>query len=336
MKFAIVGATGIVGSELISLIDSGYFPECSEIIPIASSDSVGKTIDCKNEKWTCRSLELESFRDIDIASFSVGDELSAEWIPKLLNAYPDIRIVDKSNSFRMSNNVPLVVYGVNQNYIFDGCRLVANPNCTTIQLAIALKPIFDSFGLSRLIVSTYQSVSGGGRDALDYLNNEIDSFEKPHIPTELNSKGIAHNVLPLIGSLDEHGFAGEESKITNETQKIFNNIALKVIATSCRVDVFVGHSISVYLELKQAAEYLGIEECLRNGYAIDYFPNIPELFPTPLSASRPDYDFVQVGRLREIGDTGKEYFLFCCANNLRIGAALNALRIGRQMLGLSN
>lgn len=333
MRIAVVGATGLVGVELFNLVDSGYFPECDEIVPIASNDSIGKSISCFGREWKCLPLETSSFEGVALASFSVGDSLSAEWIPKLLDAFPKIKIVDKSNAFRMDGRVPLVACGVNDNAITHTDRLVANPNCTTIQLALAVKPLANAFGIERVIASTYQSVSGAGRDGIEHLREEIDLFGGNYDLAELRSSGTAHNVLPQIGSLDDSGFAGEETKIMVELAKILNITDLKITATACRVDVFVGHSISIFVRLGKPVSFEEVEAHLRNGYGLDYFPNHPQVYPTPISASRPDYDLVQVGRLRQSNEDGTEYSLFCCANNLRIGAALNAIRIARRMLG---
>jgi len=336
MKLAIVGVTGLVGAELIDLLEADYLPGCDAIAPIASDESVGREIECFGRNWPCKPLALESFEGVDIASFSVGDELSAKWIPKLLSEYPQIRIVDKSNAFRLSEDVPLVVCGVNDDEIKQSDRLAANPNCTTIQLALAVKPLFDAFGIERIIASTYQAISGAGRDAISSLKEELDIFYPTYDTSELRASGSAHNVLPQIGSLDNNGFAGEERKIMLELPKILGLQNLDVCVTAARIDAFVGHSISVFVRLCETAKFNAVEDVLRAGYAIDYLPNDPEVYPTPVSASRPDYDLVQVGRLRPVDVEGREYSFFCCANNLRIGAALNALRIAARINELAS
>lgn len=334
MKLAIVGVTGLVGTELLKLIDEGYFPECDAITPIASGDSVGKTVRCLGRDWRVKPLEIESFEGADAASFSVGDELSEKWIPVLLDSFPEIKIVDKSNAFRLKNQVPLVVAGVNEDVLArGGARLAANPNCTSIQLALTLKPLFDNFGLARVILSTYQSVSGAGKAAVEQLRDESLSFKPENGSETLSGIGFLHNVLPQIGSLNEAGYASEEWKIELESRKILGVENLPICATAARVDSFAGHSISVFAALDKAADYGSIETAFKSSKYIEYFPNVSGSFPAPVPASRPGYDLVQVGRLRQADEGGREYAYFCCANNLRIGAALNALRIARLMIG---
>jgi aspartate-semialdehyde dehydrogenase len=333
MKLAVVGVTGLVGTELLELLDEGYFPECESIVPIASGDSVGKTVRCLGRDWRVKPLEIESFEGADAASFSVGDALSEKWIPVLLDSFPEIKIVDKSNAFRLKDSVPLIVAGVNDNALAGSVRLAANPNCTSIQLALTLKPLFDNFGLARVIVSTYQSVSGAGKAAVQQLREESVLFNAHHREEALSDIGFLHNVLPKIGSLNEAGFASEEWKIELETRKILGASSLPICATAARVDSFAGHSISVFAALEKAAEISAVEGAFKSSKYIEYYPNVSGSIPAPVSASRPGYDLVQIGRLRRADDAGREYAFFCCANNLRIGAALNALRISRMMLG---
>ncbi len=333
MKLAIAGVTGLVGSELLRLLDDGYFPECEAIVPIASGESAGKAVRCFGKEWRVLPLELESFAGADAASFSVGDEISEKWIPVLLDSYPELKIVDKSNAFRLKETVPLVVAGVNESVLEGGERLAANPNCTSIQLALTLKPLLDNFGLERVIVSTYQSVSGAGKAAVKLLREESMRFKPDNGWETLPASGFLHNVLPQIGSLDEAGYASEEWKIELESRKILGAESLPICATAARVDSYAGHSISVFVALERAAEIGAVEDAFKSSNYIEYFPNISGSFPSPVEASRPGYDLVQVGRLRRADASGREYAYFCCANNLRIGAALNALRIARIMIG---
>ncbi|MEP0814016.1 MAG: aspartate-semialdehyde dehydrogenase [bacterium] len=333
MKLAIVGATGYVGKEMLSLLDEGYFPQIVALAPIASESSAGTTLECMGKKWTVLPLDEASFAGADVASFSVGDALSKEWVPRILEKYPAIKIVDKSNAFRMDPSVPLVVGGVNDAAVPAGCRLAANPNCTTIQLALSIKPLQDAFGVRRVIVSTYQSVSGGGRECVDSLMEELSLFEQSHDPLDLRASGFAHNVIPQIGSFADDGCCGEETKIIRELKKILGADEMHVSAASARVDAIVGHSMNVWVTLGRDASIEEVEAALKSAFAIDYFPNSKPVCPTPVSASRPGYDLVQVGRLRRVHGTENEFAFFNCANNLRIGAALNAIRIARNLIG---
>lgn len=325
MKLAIVGATGLVGHELLRLLDEA--PAAPERLGLfASSASAGAELQLKHMSVKVAGLSDCDFSNYDIAFFSVGDELSREYVPQALTQ--GCAVVDKSNAFRLAADVPLVVAGVNDDAVTHGSQLVANPNCSTIVAAHALAPLHREFGLRSVWAATYQSVSGAGRDAGAQLLMELAQLSSEGLPrgwTKPELGQYAGNVIPGIGSADDSGFHSEELKLVHETRKILNAPELNVVAHAVRVPVFVGHGLALTVELEEAP---GRDEILRV-WRESADVMLPERLPSPLSAAV--HDQVEVGRLRQEPDQDRVWSFFVVGDNLRLGAALNGWRIMQLM-----
>jgi len=325
LRLAIVGATGLVGRELLRIMAvEGFAPR--ELGLFASEQSAGDSIEWQGRSWPVQALTECDFNQYDAAFFCVGDELSAQYVPQALDA--GCAVVDKSNTYRLDPVVPLIVPGVNDHALAPGTRLVANPNCTTIVLMHALALLAKNFGLQRLFVATYQSVSGAGKGGVAQLKSElaaigpIDSTE--HIQTEPTH--IAFNVLAGIGRIDEQGRAGEEAKLIEESRKLLELPELNIACHAVRVPVFVGHAIAVSVELDRAAD----EQELLDVWSGS--PNIMLMgaaLPTPAGAA--GHDLVEVGRVRREPALDNGWSFFVCGDNVNIGAALNGWRILKLM-----
>ena len=331
LQIAVVGATGLVGRELLKLLEEAPFP-IGRVVASASARSVGEIIAFGNETLEIQPLDILHMAGVQLAFFAIGEDVSRTWVPKL--AEEGVKVIDKSNAFRLSEGVPLVVGGVNDDAIRPDSRIVANPNCSTIELAIPLSVLAKEFGLRRVIVSTYQSVSGAGSDLVDQLKRQVEHFETElHLNmAELPPDEVAFNVLPRIGPIADDGFSEEENKLIMETRKILGLPDLPMSATAARVPVYVGHAEAVTVDLNTHASVGDVQRALQSTPHIRYFPNeTKSLRPTPVHSAQPDYDFVDVGRLRAdpVFDNGFSFFV--CANNLRVGAALNAVRIADYM-----
>ncbi|MCH7472536.1 aspartate-semialdehyde dehydrogenase [bacterium] len=322
LRLAIIGATGLVGRELLRIIESKQ-PPLSALGLYASADSAGAIVRALAEDIEVRPLVECDFSKYDAALFCVGDELSLKHVPAALDA--GCSVVDKSNAFRLDPGVPLVVAGVNDDAVTANSRLVANPNCSTIVLAHAIGPLAARFGIARLWVATYQSVSGAGRRAVEGLRRQV---EQPGICDSLLARepglesGLAFNVIPSIGEIDELGRCSEEAKLCEETRKILGMAELVVIAHSARVPVVIGHGIAVTVELEQPASEEGLLSAWRES---SHLRLMEQQLPTPLSAAR--HEQVEVGRLRQEGQLENGWSFFVCGDNLNIGAALNGWRI---------
>lgn len=322
LKLAIAGATGLVGSELIGIINRQR-PRLADVGLFASSDSVGEELEILGQAAPVADLATCDFDRYDAALFCVGDELSAEFVPRAREA--GCAVVDKSNSFRLQDGVPLVVAGVNDEQITAQSQLAANPNCTTIVLAHALGVLKRDFGLKSVFAASYQSVSGAGRDGINWLLLELEpcfleeGFEEP---PELDPESIAFNVLPQIGRLDEHGRAREEVKLIEETRKILAMPELRIVAHTVRVPVLIGHAIAVTVELNTAASATELAAAWQETPACKY---MEDELPTPLGCRH--HEQVEVGRLRAEPQLDNGWSFFVCGDNLRIGAALNGWRI---------
>jgi aspartate-semialdehyde dehydrogenase len=331
LQIAVVGATGLVGRELLKLLEEAPFP-IGRVMASASSRSVGEIIAFGNEKLEVQPLDILHMAGVQLAFFAIGEDVSRTWVPKL--SEEGVKIIDKSNAFRLSEGVPLVVSGVNDDAIEHDSKVVANPNCSTIQLAIPLSVLAREFGLSRVVVSTYQSVSGAGSGLVDQLKRQVEHFETELRlnMAELPPDEVAFNVLPRIGPIADDGFSEEENKLIRETRKILGLPHLPISASAARVPVYFGHTEAVTVDLDTHASLADVQRALQSTPYIRYFLNDTKtLRPTPVHSSRPDYDFVDVGRLRvdPVFDNGFSFFV--CANNVRVGAALNAVRIATYM-----
>jgi len=326
---AVVGATGAVGEEMRLILEERKFP-VEKLSLFASGRSAGKIYNFAGEKIEVQELKEGSFSGIDIALFSAGDEVSARFAP--LAVRQGTIVIDNCEYFRMDPQVPLVVPEVNPDDLKWHKGLIANPNCSTIQMVVALKPIYDEVGIERVIVATYQSVSGTGKEAIEELKNQTASiasgkeFEIKAYPYQ-----IAYNVLPHIGSFKENGYTSEEMKMLDETRKILGDDNIRVAATTVRVPVYRAHSEVVHIETREKISVQRAKELLSNFPGIKVIDNPEKLeYPLPLFAEGKDEVFV--GRIREDISTENGLVMWVVSDNLRKGAALNAVQIAEQLI----
>jgi aspartate-semialdehyde dehydrogenase len=322
LKLAIVGATGLVGQQLITIIDAQR-PDLESVGLIASESSAGSRLDVLGRQCPVMALGDCDFSAYDASFFCVGDELSARFVPEAVSG--GSAVVDKSNAFRLDDQVPLVVAGINSDTITAEHRLVANPNCTTIVLAHALAPLHRRFGLELVFAATYQSVTGAGRPGAEALHGGIQttSFDPDTWrPLQPQPDSIAYNLHPRIGAIDVQGRAGEEAKLVSESRKILAAPGLPFAAHAVRVPVLVGHAIAVTVRLSTRASADELCQTWREAADVRL---LGDTAPTPVSAA--GHDQVEVGRLRAEPDMERTWSFFVCGDNLRIGAALNGWRI---------
>ncbi|NLY19424.1 MAG: aspartate-semialdehyde dehydrogenase [Clostridiaceae bacterium] len=323
-KIAIVGATGMVGRTFLSVLEERNLP-ISEVFFFASSKSAGKTITFKGKNYTVEELTEKSFdRGIDIALFSAGGSISLKYAPVV--AEKGCIVIDNSSAWRMDPKVPLVVPEVNPEDIKWNNGIIANPNCSTIQAVIALRPLQLKYGLKRVIYSTYQSVSGAGMAGFKDLENGI----KGEAPAKFVHP-IAGNCIPHIDVFMDNGYTKEEVKMIEETRKILNLPNLKVTATTVRVPVFYGHSESINVELEKPFDLDELKQELKN------FPGIVvlddpanNLYPMPITAAGRDEVFV--GRIRRDESVDNGVNLWVVADNIRKGAATNTVQIAQKLI----
>ncbi|MGE0201652.1 MAG: aspartate-semialdehyde dehydrogenase [Candidatus Melainabacteria bacterium] len=336
---AVLGATGLVGSHLIEILEERNFP-VKQLKPLASERSAGGTVMFRGQEVPVELACPEAFDGVDIVLASAGGAVSAALAPEAVKR--GAVVVDNTSNYRMDPNVPLVVAGVNDADVKDHQGIIANPNCSTAQLMPVLKALDDAAGLQRVIVSTYQSVSGAGKDGIDeLLQTTHEVFHRAHhgddaamTPNKVFSRPIAFNLVPQIDVFVDTGvekdYTKEETKLINETKKILHRPDLKVTATAVRVPVMVGHSESVTLEFSRAISPEEAADVLRKTPDVEVADQ-REAFPTPLEAA--GRDPVYVGRIRKDTsnpETGLN--LWVVADNLRIGAALNAVRIAEVLI----
>lgn len=323
-NIAVVGATGAVGREMIKILGERKFP-IKDLLLLASERSAGETICFKKKELPVRVLNTSSFKEIDIALFSAGSSVSKKFAPIAVKS--GAIVIDNSSAFRMNSHVPLIVPEVNHHEIKKHNGIIANPNCSTIQLVIALKPILDEVGISRIIVSTYQSVSGTGKDAIDELTEQSSQILNNKKPTrKVYPHQIAFNILPHIDVFESNGYTKEEMKLIHETPKIFGNHKIRITATAARVPVFYGHSESVYIETKKQISIMKLKNIYLKTKGIKLVDDI-ENSKYPLAIMSEIYDDVMVGRLRKDLTEPNGINMWIVANNLRKGAALNAVQI---------
>ena len=326
-RTGVVGATGAVGSTILEILAERKFP-VSEVIPFASERSAGKKVSFAGSELECRPLSPESIQGLDLVLSSAGGKVSAEWAPKLIDA--GAVVVDNTSFWRMHDDVPLVVAQVNDDAVDGHNGLVANPNCTTMQLMVALKPILDAAGLERLIVSTYQSVSGTGRNAIQELRAESEAVlkGKPIEPPKVYPHQVAFNVMPQVETFnDGDDYTSEERKVMAETRKILGlSDEVGISATCARVPVVTGHSESVNVQTKRD---LSPEECRE---LLSEAPGLIVLddpgagiYPLPIAAA--GRDEVLVGRIRRDPSHERCLNLWVVGDNLRKGAATNAVQV---------
>ena len=323
MKVAVVGATGMVGNVMLEVLKEKAFP-ITQLIPVASEKSVGKTIQYDGQSYQIVGLEDAINMRPDIAIFSAGGETSTIWAPKF--AEVGTTVIDNSSAWRMDPTKKLIVPEINGNLLTAADKIIANPNCSTIQLVLSLKPLHDKYKVKRVVVSTYQSISGTGVKAVEQMNNE-----RAGIAGEMAYPyPIDKNCLPHCDSFMENGYTKEEMKLTNETKKILDQ-SINVTATAVRVPVSGGHSESVNIEFENDFDLNEVRRLLHNqkGITLKDDPTT-NTYPMPLYASGKDDVFV--GRIRRDESQPNTLNMWIVADNLRKGAATNAVQIAELLL----
>ena len=318
MKVAVIGSTGVVGNVMLSLLESRNFP-LSDLIPVASEKSIGKKILFKGKNYNIVSIEDAIKMKPDIALFSAGGSTSLEWAPKF--AEVGTTVIDNSSAWRMHPDHKLIVPEINADVLTPDDKIIANPNCSTIQMVMALAPIHKKYGIERVVVSTYQSITGTGVKAVQQLENEYQGVEGerayPH--------PIHRNALPHCDVFMDNGYTKEEMKLVNETHKILDP-SIQVTATAVRIPVVGGHSESVNLTLKESPNLNDIRSILSETPGIVVQDDLENnLYPMPLTAANKNDVFV--GRIRKDESQDKGINLWIVADNLRKGAATNTVQI---------
>jgi len=328
---AVVGATGAVGEQMRAVLEEREFP-VGELRLLASERSAGQFLPFQQKQIRVEVLTEDSFEDIDIGLFSAGASVSAKFAPIAVQA--GAVVIDNTSFFRMEPDVPLVVPEVNANEIgkYATRGIIANPNCSTIQMVVALKPIHDAARIKRVVVSTYQSVSGAGRKAMEELSHQVAAlFSGKEIEKEKFPHQIAFNCIPHIDAFVENGYTKEEMKMINETRKILGEPSLAVTATSVRVPVFCSHSESVNVETERKLTAQQAKALLREAPGI-IVADEPQSDVYPMAIDAVGTDAILVGRIREDDSIANGLNLWVVADNLRKGAALNAVQIAEILI----
>ena len=324
MKVAIVGVTGVVGTVMLSLLDKRKFP-ITQIIPVASEKSVGNQIRFQGKNYTIVSLNDAVAMKPDIALFSAGGSISMEWAPK----FADIgtRVVDNSSAWRMDSTKKLIVSEVNSETLTDDDYIIANPNCSTMQMLVVFAPLHKRFNIKRLVISTYQSVSGTGKNAIDQLYSERNGSDSEKV----YPYSIDQNLLPHCDVFEEGGYTKEENKLINETKKILNDNSIQITSTAVRVPIEICHGESVNIEFEDDFKLEEVFSVLKNspGLIVQDEPE-KNLYPMPINASNKDEVFV--GRIRRDFSIKSGLNLWIIADNLRKGAATNTIQIAEKLI----
>ncbi|EIT85131.1 aspartate-semialdehyde dehydrogenase [Fictibacillus macauensis ZFHKF-1] len=340
---AVVGATGAVGQQMLKTLQERNFP-ISKLSLLASARSAGKTVTFKGETYTLQEAVPEAFEGVDVALFSAGGAISQRLAPEAVKR--GAIVIDNTSAFRMTENVPLVVPEVNEKDLLDHQGIIANPNCSTIQMVVALQPLHEQYGLKKVVVSTYQAVSGAGAQAINELKTQAAAIleEKPFTPNILPCASdekhyqIAFNAVPQIDKFQENGYTFEEMKMINETKKIMHMPHLEVAATCVRLPIETGHSESVYVELEKGhASVKDVQQLLASseGITLQDDPS-SQIYPMPADAVGKNDVFV--GRIRKDLDRENAFHLWVVSDNLLKGAAWNSVQIAESLvkLGLLN
>ena len=324
MKIAVVGATGLVGSKMLEVLNERKFP-ISELILVASEKSVGKFISFQNKSIIIQSMEQAIAAKPQIAIFSAGGNVSLEWAPKFAKA--GITVIDNSSAWRMDTTKKLVVPEINANELTIEDKIIANPNCSTIQMVVVLNPLHKKYKIKRVVVSTYQSVTGTGAKAVDQLLNERKNGSSAQMAYKYS---IDLNVIPQIDLFLENGYTKEEMKMVNETKKIMGDSSIEITATAVRIPVMGGHSESVNIEFEKEFELNEVFQILNNtkGIVVQDDPK-NQLYPMPITSHNKDEVFV--GRIRRDESQKNTLNLWIVADNLRKGAATNAIQIAEYL-----
>jgi aspartate-semialdehyde dehydrogenase len=320
-----VGATGMVGQTFMNILEEQNFP-LAELRPFASENSLGKKIAIQGQEWSCQVLKPNCFDGLDLVFFSSGDDISAEWAPQAVTS--GAFAIDNSAAFRMDSKTHLIVPEVNGDLVAgsEKPQIIANPNCSTIQLVVALKPLANKFGLKEVRVSSYQAVSGAGAPAYDELINQVQDYKNPSPKPQNFPHPILFNVIPQIGSFNDDGYSSEEMKVMKETKKILRLDQLKVSAFTVRVPVLNAHSETVWVELGTEISKEQFVAALSDfpGLIIQDDPK-KSVYPMPRDVSGKDP--VYVGRIHRDLENKNLWLMWVVSDNIRKGAALNGVQI---------
>ncbi|MCR5662538.1 MAG: aspartate-semialdehyde dehydrogenase [bacterium] len=325
---AVVGATGAVGSMMLKVLSESQIP-LDKVVPMATSRSAGKSVIFRDRELKVENIAEADFSGIDIALFAGGEIASADFAPKAVSA--GAVVIDNSATYRMDPNVPLVIPEVNAHHLDKHKGIIANPNCSTIQMVVALAPLHKAAELTRVMVATYQSVSGTGLGAIEELRSQAACFAegKPIPAPSVYPRQIAFNLFPHIGSFGEDGFTGEETKMMTETRKIMDIPNLAIAATCARVPVFYAHSEVIHAEFARPLTPEKAREILQSAPGVKVMDG-GENYPVPLDAE--GQDLVLVGRIRRDPSAANGVILWAVADNLRKGAATNAVQIAQTLI----
>lgn len=320
MKLALVGATGMVGRTMLQVLEERGI-SVDEFYPVASARSKGNLITFGGKQYPAITLEEAMDKEIDVALFSAGGSVSKEWAPKL--AAKGTYVIDNSSAFRMEDGIPLVVPQINMDAANEDTYIIANPNCSTIQMVMALAPLHKAFGIKRVVISTYQSVTGTGKAAVEQMEEERENGEASEM---VYPHKIDKNCIPHCDVFLDNGYTKEEMKLVNETQKILGDDSIALTATAVRVPVVGGHSESINVEFDKEADEQKIIELLQSVEGLVVQDDVANnVYPTPLNAM--DKDEVFVGRIRRDYSQNNTFNFWIVADNLRKGAATNAVEI---------
>ena len=327
MNLAIIGASGNVGRKTIEVLEKSKIV-FNELFLVASKNSAGKKINFKEKEIIVENLENYDFSKAQITFFAAGSQIAKEWIPK---ASKKTIVIDNSSYFRMQNDVPLVVPEVNSNALENHKNIISNPNCSTMQMVLALKPLHDEYKIKRVVVSTYQAVSGAGKNAMDELFNQTkDYLNNKKINSKNFTKQIAFNLIPHIDTFDNNGYTREELKMTNETKKILDE-NIEVTATCVRVPVKTGHSESINIEFDNLYDFENIIKILNNARGCKLIDEKKDGgYITPLEAEGDYTTFIS--RVRKDNSNAKAINIWVVSDNLLKGAALNTVQIAEHLV----
>ena len=324
---AVVGASGLVGRKVLQVLEERNFP-VGKIVPIASDASSGKEITVNRKNYRLFPLSPDVFKNLEFAFFCAGGPVSMDWVP--IAVKDGVTVIDNSSAFRLEKDVLLVVPEVNRDAIFRNKGIIANPNCSTIQLVTALKPLDNLFKIKRVVVSTYQSVSGIGNKGVSKLNKEIKELDEV-VDTAVFPHKIAFNAIPHIDVFYENGYTKEEMKVISETRKIMDRPNMKITCTCVRIPTLGGHGESVNIEFEKKFKLQEIREALFTAKSVIVVDEPGELkYPMPADANEKDEVFV--GRIRYDETVKNTINIWIVADNLRKGAATNAVQIAEELL----
>lgn len=324
INIAVVGATGMVGRMFLKILEERQFP-IENLYVMASSKSAGTKLNFSNKEYIVEELTNDSFKKhIDIAFFSAGSSVSLKYVP--IATESGCVVIDNSSAWRMDNSVPLVIPEVNPHHINWNNKIISNPNCSTIQSVVALKPLHKKYNIKRIVYTTFQAVSGAGIGGCSDLENGLKGQQPQKFPHP-----IAGNCIPHIDVFLDNGYTKEEMKMIDETKKILEDSSLKITATTVRVPVLIGHSVSINIEFEKVFDILELKETLKNSSGIIIQDDIDNnIYPMPIYASGKDEVFI--GRIRRDESIPSGVNLWVVADNVRKGAVTNAIQIAEELI----